>query len=255
MTKIAEAPTAVANPEEASEAKGTQARQFETRDKPSHSRMAVGASRKVRIVVDALLAILLVLVVALPVTHAVAHEWVGIGVVVLAIVHVCINARRIVRMAKRHSPGTVLALLLDLAIAAGIVAMAASSLVLSEHVFAWLPAFPGASWARALHLAGSYWLFVLAFVHCGIHFKEIAGKAMRRPVWKWVGRVAFAACLVVGAYWFVQMGVWSYMTLQVQFAFDDPSVPWFAKAGQFAAIAVAIAGVSHYCASLVRKLA
>ena len=227
MTKIAEAPTAVANPEEASEVKGAQARQFETRDKPSHSRMAVGASRKVRIVVDALLAILLVLV----------------------------DARRIARMAKRHSPGAVLALLLDLALVVGIVAIVASSLVLSEHVFSWLPAFPGASWARTLHLAGSYWLFVLAFVHCGIHFKEFAGKAMRHSVWKWVGRVAFAACLVVGAYWFVQMGLWSYMTLQVQFAFIDPTVPWWAKAGQFAAIAAAIAGISHYCASIVRKLA
>ena len=212
-------------------------------------------SRALRALVDVLLAVLMVRVIAQPVTDSAAHEWIGIAVVALSVVHVAVNAKRIARMAKKHSPGAVLALVLDAVLVAGIVAVMVSSLVLSKHVFAWLPAFPGASWARPLHMAASYWLFILAFVHCGIHLREFAGKTMRHPAWKWAGRVAFAACLVVGAYWFAQMGIWSYMTLQVQFAFVDPSVPWWAKAGQFAAMAVAIAGVSHYCASIVRKLA
>lgn len=198
------------------------------------------------LIVDGLLAILLVLVMALPVVEAAAHEWVGIAVVLLAAVHIGMNASRVRGMARQRKMHTALLLLLDIALCACIIAMIISALILSEHVFSWLPAISGASWARLLHLAGSHWLFVLAFVHCGLHLRKMAGKLWRYPVARWMGRVVFLICLVAGICWFMQLGIGSYLFLQTHFAFVDASVPWFLRVLQFVVIAAAIAGSSHY---------
>ncbi len=143
-------------------------------------------------------------------------------------------------------------LTLELALLCGVIALAASSLVLSEHAFAWLPAIPGAAWARLVHLAASYWTFVLAFLHSGMHLQEAFGKLSCNTAAKWAGRALFALGLCYGVYSFATLGIWSYMTLQARFAFIDPDAA--ATALQYAAMAAALAGCGHYLACGLRRL-
>lgn len=213
--------------------------------------------RCVRRAVDVALAALLVATCATPITEATAHEWIGVALVVLMLVHVGLNARRACRMARvRGARGRMWAnLALDLVMLVLLLGMAASSLVLSRYAFGWLPVLPGVAWARPFHLCASYWLFVLCFVHFGLHLRAFAAAWRLSRGAKLACGAAAAACAVFGVYSFVELGVFQYMTLQTQFAFIDASVPVAIKLLQHAAMAVAVTGIAYGATLLAKKCA
>lgn len=208
--------------------------------------------RTARRIVDGLLAGDFLILAVSPVSYGPVHEWAGIAAFVLVTVHIALNAGRIGALIGRHDAIACVTLAIELALLCGIVALAASSLVLSEHAFAWLPALPGAAWARLVHLCASYWVFALGFLHGGMHLQEAFGKLSRNTAAKWAGRVLFALGLCYGTYSFATLGLWSYMTLQARFAFINPDAG--ASALQHAAMAVALAGCGHYLICGLRKL-
>lgn len=200
-------------------------------------------------IVDILLFVDFVALMALPINYGAAHEWAGVAAFVLIIAHLAINGRRMMRLLKRHDLAACVNLVIELALLLGIIAMAASSLVLSEHAFAWLPVIPGAAWARIAHLCASYWTFALAFIHFGLHLQVFLGRPLQHPALRWVLRILFAACLIYGAYSFVELGIWSYMTLRIQFAFVDPNIA--ASTLQYGSMAVALSGCGHCIACAI----
>lgn len=215
-------------------------------------------SAKGRIVthaVDLLLAVAFVVLLATPVTWAVWHEWVGIFTFVLTVVHIVMSKKAIERLARRRRVGAFTTLVLDALLIACILGLAASSIVLSEHVLSWAPAVPGASWARTAHLLCSYWGFVLVFVHAGVHLRAAVGKLAKSKALAWTARIALIVLGAVGVWSLFDTGMWSYMTLANQFVFIDPSVPFALKLAQYASIAVLIAGLAHYASAPCRKAA
>lgn len=196
-----------------------------------------------RRIVDGLLFADFVALMVLPINYGIAHEWTGIAAFVLVAAHIVVNRRRIVALFKKHYLAACVNLAIELALLLGIVAMAGSSLVLSEHAFAWLPAIAGAAWARSAHLCASYWAFVLTFVHFGLHLQEFLGRLLRHPAVRWALRILFIVCLIYGAYSFVELRIWSYMTLRIQFAFVDPDV--VVGILQYGSMAVALSGCGH----------
>lgn len=207
--------------------------------------------RRAHRIVDVLLFADFVALMALPINYGVAHEWTGIAAFVLVVAHIVVNRRRIVALIMKHDLPACVNLIVELALLVGIVAMAASSLVLSEHAFAWLPAIPGAAWARTTHLCASYWAFALAFVHFGLHLQESLGRPLRHPAVRWTLLILFVVCLVYGAYSFVELGIWSYMTLRIQFAVVDPDIA--AGVLQYGSMAIALSGCGHGIACTIRS--
>ena len=212
------------------------------------------ASRRVALAFDALLACTFVSLMATPVTWGVEHEWLGMATFALVVVHVVLSRRRLVALARARRAGAVATLVLDAALLVCILVQAASAVVLSKHVLSWLPAVPGAAWAREAHLACSYWGFALAAAHAGLHLRAAVGKLFRNRACVWAGRITFAVCLVYGIWSFADLGLWRYMTLAVQFAFIDPSLSLAVHAAQFAAMGIAVAGVAHYVRVLAHAL-
>jgi len=53
------------------------------------------------------------------------------------------------------------------------------TLLLSNHVFAFLNIHEGLSFARLLHMASSYWGFVLMSLHLGLHWGMLFGMIRR----------------------------------------------------------------------------
>lgn len=151
-----------------------------------------GARRIVARLAEAALAVDLVILMATAIVEEVAHEWFGMALFALAIGHVCLRWP-IVRATflGKASVRKFVTLALYLLILACLVALFASSLILSKFAFGWLPALPGASWARGLHMVASYWLFVLAFVHIGMSMRILRRRSIARqaspsgssPVW------------------------------------------------------------------------
>lgn len=103
-----------------------------------------------------------------------------------------------------------------------------SGIVLSRHVFAMLSIHGPMATARTMHLAASYWGFVLMSVHLGLHWgmilgmcRKLAGGRERPCIATWILRGMAALIAVYGLYLFGRKNIISYMFLRVQFVFFD----------------------------------
>ncbi len=186
--------------------------------------------RPVRRAMDAALAATLVLVMATPLAEEAAHEWLGIAVAALSVVHIAMNMRTLVGLLRNGPlPLRVVLAMVDLALAVCLVALAASSLVLSVHAFSWLPVIPGAVWARPAHMLCSFWLFALSAFHLGLHLPRRAGRSAMR-----VAKVLLVVVAVVGgAASFAWLDLGAYLVGAVPFYAVDTSQPLVVRAGAY----------------------
>ena len=65
----------------------------------------------------------------------------------------------------RYTPARVFQLVIDLLVLLAMLGLMVSGVMLSNHVFAFLPISGGMSFARLLHMASAYWGFVLMSLH------------------------------------------------------------------------------------------
>ena len=211
-----------------------------------------------RIAVDAALAVVYVAVMATALVQEAPHEFLGIALFALVIAHVVLNRRRFAHLASgRYSAVRALQLAAVFGLLICIVAQLVSSLVLSKYAFGFLPALPGASWARRVHMLCSYWGFLFAFAHAGLQFQNVLNRlharmsGKRGPAGAWIARAAFVVVSCYGIFSFVQLGLPAYLTGQVQFAFADFSTPLAVSLVRYGAIAVLVAGAFHYLRKLI----
>ena len=198
----------------------------------------------IRIVLDSALALTLVAVMATALVQEAPHEWLGVALIALTLAHMVFNRRWLASMFRgRQSALRVVQIVVIAGLVVCVVGQIASSLVISKHAFGFLPVLPGASWARRVHMLCSYWMFVLAFAHVGLHVRAPRDLAS----WQvWALRIAFAAIACFGVYSFVRLNLGAYLTGQVQYAFVDPSVPIALSCARYASVAVLVAGAFHY---------
>ena len=215
------------------------------------------AKSVVRIVIDVAMAAVYVALMATALVQEVPHEYLGIALFALVVAHVVLNWRWFAALARgRYDALRAVQLVAVVGLLACIVAQVASSLVLSKHAFGFLPALPGASWARRVHMLCSYWGFVFAFAHVGLQLRAAlvrlgAGRSMVATA-KWACRAASVAVASFSAWSFAALGMPAYLTGQVQFAFADFSAPLALTFAQYASIGVLVAGVFYYVARFLR---
>ncbi len=206
----------------------------------------------IRAALDVAMTVTLVTVMATALVQEIPHEWLGIASFALMAIHVVLNRKWLASVFRgRRDALRVLQIVVIAGLAICIIGQVASSLVLSKHAFGFLPALPGASWARRVHMLCSHWAFVLAFAHAGLHMR--VPKDMLQ--WQiWVARVVFAIVACFGACSFVQLGLWQYLTGQVQFAFADFGVPLALAVARYASVAVLVMGVFRYVREGVSRI-
>lgn len=187
----------------------------------------------VKIVVDVLMTLALLFLMGYPFWGDVAHEWVGAGMFALWIAHHLLNAgwyRSLFR--GKYTPVRVFRLVVDGLVFLAMVGLMVSGVMLSNHVFAFLNIHGGLSFARLLHMAASYWGFVLMALHLGLHggmFLGMARKALhlQRPsrVRKILLPILGAGIAVYGCTVFFRRDLPTYLFLRTQFVFLDFQEP------------------------------
>ncbi|NLA76861.1 MAG: hypothetical protein GX851_03380 [Clostridiales bacterium] len=116
---------------------------------------------KVKMLIDLLMSILLLCLMAYQIVGEVLHEWFGAGMLVLFIVHTVLNAKWYRNLFKgKYTVLRVIGTVLNFAVLAAILCLGCSGIVMSRHLFAFLPINSGMAAARVTHLAASYWGFV-----------------------------------------------------------------------------------------------
>lgn len=161
-----------------------------------------------------------------------AHEWIGAGMFVLFILHHILNLNWHKNIFKgKYNAVRILTLCVDILVLLAMLALMYSGIVMSRHVFAFLPFGSGLALARRLHILGAYWGFILMSVHLGLHWNMILGmlkKRIKLPP----SRARHAALFIVsaliaayGVYVFISRNFADYMFLQSEFVFLDYGEP------------------------------
>ena len=182
--------------------------------------------KRIKIVIDVMMSVILLFLMAFQVTGDKYHEWIGAGMLILFIVHNTLNIGWYKAFFKgRYSALRVFRTVINILVLAAILLTGYSGIVMSRHVFAFLPISGGMATARRMHLACSYWAFVLMSVHLGMHWGMLTGKCLRgkfgKPAIIWIMRIASAIIAVAGAYFFASTEALRNMFLQNEFAVLD----------------------------------
>lgn len=184
-----------------------------------------------KIIIDILMSLALLFLMGYQLWGDVAHEWAGAGMFLLFIVHHILNFNWHKNLFKnKYTARRIAMLCIDILIFADMAIMMFSGIVMSRHVFAFLPISGGLLPARRLHIIGSYWGFLLMSLHLGMHVKMFAnmlGKRIKIPA-----AAFFVPCLFIsayGVYAFIKRDFPTYMFLRSEFVFldyDEPKI-WF----------------------------
>ena len=185
---------------------------------------------KLKIAVDAAMSLSMLLLMTYGLVGEAAHEWIGMGMFVLFVAHHVLNRRWLVSVRKgRYTPlrtvQTALAGLIFLCMVGSMV----SGIVLSRHVFAFLPKHGGYELAGRLHILCAFWGFMLMSLHLGLHWNILLTMARKhlRPnkLRTWALRIAGYSFAAYGALAFVRRDVGLYLLLKSHFVFLDYSEP------------------------------
>lgn len=184
--------------------------------------------RRIQTLVDFAMIVLLLFLMAYSLVGEIAHEWLGIAMLFLFILHHIFNYRWFRFIAKgRYRAVRILSTAIDLLLVIDMLCLAVSGMVLSRYVFSFLPIEGGASFARSVHMLGSYWGLVLMSLHIGLHWAMVLGmirKATVLPPSRRRKRAVQVCCLLVsayGVYAFVSREIGDYMLLKTHFLFLD----------------------------------
>lgn len=152
------------------------------------------------------------------------HEWLGLAMGVLFILHQIFNRRWYHSL--RHGPYSLMRgfhIAVDLLAAVTMAALLGSGIVLSGDVFGFVR-LPGLiAPAQRTHLVASHWLYVLLSLHLGLHGRRLFDRPFKYGMWFW--KIIGAIFALYGVAAFVSRDFFDVMFLRVHFLFLDGSEP------------------------------
>ncbi len=183
-------------------------------------------TRIIKRIVDTAMTVSMLFLTARQVTGDKYHEWFGIFMLLLFLLHNYMNRKWYQNLWKgSYSIRRILWTIINFFLLSAILLTGYSGMVMSRYVFAsWDPGI-GTLSARNLHLAGSYWSFVLMSCHLGLHWGMVVSSIQKKTknpkiLWNCL-RTGAAIFAVYGAVCFYRNQIWSYMTLKNIFVFLD----------------------------------
>ena len=186
------------------------------------------------------------------------HEWLGIGMFLLFVIHHVLNRRWFgVLLKGKYTPFRIWQTILVVSVLLSMIGSMVSGVIISRSVLSFLPIHGGSSFGRKLHMLSAYWGFVLMSLHLGLHWNMMlgaAGKAVKgtSKVRTCILRIAAVVAAVYGMYAFVKRDIGNYMLLKVHFVFFDYDEPLFFFLLDYIAVMGMFIFVGHYMAGFLR---
>ena len=213
----------------------------------------------VKIVVDIAMTVALLLLMTYDLIGQATHEWIGIGMFVLFVLHHLLNCKWSKNLLKVKYPAlrvmqTALVVFVLLSMTGSMI----SGVILSRHALSFLPIRGGRALARSLHMISAYWGFVFMSLHLGFHWSMMmgmAGKLVKKPskIRKWVLRIVAVLIAGYGVYAFVKRDIASYMLLKNQFVFFDFEEPLIFFLLDYITVMGLFVTIGHYLSCILKK--
>ena len=179
-------------------------------------------SNTARRIADAAMTVVLLFLMAYQVTGEAAHEWIGVSMTILVIVHQILNRRWYSALFKgRYNPYRSLTTVLNILLVLCFAMTAFCGMSMSGYAVPFMYGLAPVSFVRRMHLSMSHWAFVLMGLHLGMHIPAMTAglKWSDRTRNMLTGLSTLAAGL--GLYLFIKGGMPDYLFFRVPFAFLD----------------------------------
>ena len=180
------------------------------------------ANKRLRHITDALLTLLLLCLMAYQATGEAVHEWRGVAMTALLVLHHVLNRRWYGALFKgRYSARRVISVIVNALLLISILLTAVCGMSMSSHAVSFLYGLLPVHFAQRFHLAMSFWSFVLMGLHLGLHLPAQAGGASMSGSAKKVIVGASVLVAAVGAWLFIKNGIPGYLFFRTPFAMFD----------------------------------
>ena len=187
------------------------------------------------------------------------HEWLGIGMFLLFVIHHVLNRRWFgVLLKGKYTPFRIWQTVLVVSVLLSMIGSMVSGVVISRSVLSFLPIRGGSSFGRNLHMLSAYWGFVLMSLHLGLHWNMMLGVARKAvkstsTIRICILRIVAAVAAVYGMYAFVKRDIGNYMLLKIHFVFFDYDEPLFFFLLDYIAVMGLFIFIGHYLAGFLKQ--
>lgn len=171
-------------------------------------------------IIDVVLTVLLLFIMAYQVTGEELHEWLGLGMTALLIVHHILNRKWYGAIFKgKYNSYRIMIIAINtlLLITIGLTAFCGMSM--SKHAVSFMNGILNMMFARKMHLAMSYWSFILMGIHIGLHINAMTARLVDKA--KTILTTIFAVVSGIGLWLLLKSGIPNYLFFKTHFAFLD----------------------------------
>ena len=180
------------------------------------------------------------------------HEWLGIGLFLLFVIHHVLNRRWFGGLLKgKYTLFRIWQTVLVVSVLLSMIGSMVSGVIISRSVLSFLPIHGGSSFGRNLHMMSAYWGFVLMSLHLGDHWNMIMGivrKLIKSPIdiYIWILRAVAVLIAGYGVYAFIHRKIGRYMLMMDHFVFFDIDEPLVFFMVDYAAVMALFVFFGHY---------
>lgn len=209
--------------------------------------------KNIKRIIDILMTLVLIPLMAYQVTGESAHEWLGITMVLLVIIHQVLNRKWYSSLFKgNYQAFRILSTTINVLLLISFALTAISGMSMSNHAVPFLYNLINVNTARIMHLAFSYWSFILMGMHIGLH---ISAMTIKTPVnIKKVLLVVLTIIAGYGFYLFLKSGIINYISFKSHFAFLDYEKPAHLVFAENVAMLIFFSYISHNIANIVKGI-
>ncbi len=173
-------------------------------------------------IVDVALTVLLLLLMAYQVTGEMAHEWIGMSMTVVVIIHQILNRKWYGAIfGGKYTPYRRITTILNILLFASFALTAFCGMSMSSYAVPFLYGMAPVFFVRRMHLSMSHWSFVLMGLHLGMHIPVMTA-GLKLKGWTKAILVCIFTCVSgIGLWLFLKNGMPNYLFFRVPFAFLD----------------------------------
>ena len=209
--------------------------------------------KTVKTILDILMTLALPVLMAYSLVGETLHEIVGSAMLVIFITHHILNRKATVAMFKgRQTPARIVNTALNIILFAVMILLPVSGIVMSKHLYTFLPTFGISGTARIIHLLTSYWGFALFSLHLGLHADIWIYRLKKKKAAFVTFSVIITLIAAFGAYAFISNRLYEYMFLQTQFVFFDFDKPLILTFGEYLSKIVLFAWIGYWLKEMLK---
>ncbi|MBR0303145.1 MAG: DUF4405 domain-containing protein [Clostridia bacterium] len=211
--------------------------------------------KTVKTILDILMTAALPVLMAYSLVGETLHEIVGTVMLVIFITHHILNRRSTEAMFKgKQTPARIFNTALNIILFAVMILLPLSGIVMSKHLYTFLPTSGLSAIARTSHLLLSYWGFALMSLHLGLHADIWLNRLKKKKAAFITLSVILTLIAAFGVYAFITNRLYEYMFLQTQFVFFDFEKPLILVFGEYLSIIVLFAWIGYCLKALLKSL-